>query len=253
MTDVVAEPGKLELGPVIRETFGVLGRNFTSFAVLALILVGVPSLILGYLQLQQAQSGALVPFSPLGLAAGLIGISTSAVLQGALIYGTVHDLNGRRAVVSDVLSTGLRSFLPLIGLAILSTLGIGLGFILLVVPGFMLLCAWIVATPALVAEKRDVFSCFGRSAELTRGNRWRIFGLLVLYGIVTMVVGLVIAGLMGAALLGGGSVAVLTLVVQVISNTLISLVGATGVAVLYVELRRAREGLGAESLAEVFA
>ena len=40
--------------------------------------------------------------------------------------------------------------------------------------------------------------------------------------------------------------------INAISNALTSLLGSAGVAVLYVELRRAREGVGADWLSKVF-
>jgi hypothetical protein len=40
---------------------------------------------------------------------------------------------------------------------------------------------------------------------------------------------------------------------NVVSNTLSALISSTGVAVLYIELRRLREGAGPQWLAEIFS
>ena len=126
---------------------------------------------------------------------------------------------GRQATFGESLSTALRVFLPLIGLSILFGLGIMFGLILLIVPGIMLMVAWAVAVPALVVERCGVIDALRRSAELTKGSRWKIFGLfliiLVIYWIVSVVVGYVglarygatatqlsIANVIGSILLG---------------------------------------------------
>ena len=107
----------------------------------------------------------------------------AALVQGALTRAVVSANEGRRASFGECLATGLHVFLPLIGLSILFSIGVGIGFVLLFVPGIILLLMWAVAVPALVVERTGVFGAFGRSAELTKGSRWKILGLfLVLLG-----------------------------------------------------------------------
>ena len=262
MTAVATESGKIDIARVIQQLFTVLGRNFVTFLLLAFLLVGLPTGAMTYFQGTMATAAldtGTVPnlgFGPGVIFSGLVVLVTSAILQGALIFGAVQDLSGKRASVGDSLATGLRAFLPLIAVSILFGLGIACGFILLIVPGLMLLCAWIVAVPALVAERRGIFETFGRSAELTRGNRWRIFALLLIFWVAAMVLGMIMGAVMGVGMLTSGpqafAVSPLYVVMNVVTNTLSALVGATGAAVLYVELRQAREGLGTDSLAKIF-
>ncbi|WP_296596384.1 hypothetical protein [Phenylobacterium sp.] len=265
MTDA-AIPGaaKLDIGQVIEGTFKVLGRNIVTFGVLALILSGIPTAIVAYFQATNIESAAnfeLRPgyFQAIGFS-GLAALITSAILQGALVYGTVQDLNGQRPSIADCLTTGLRAFLPLIGLTILLFIALMFGLILLIVPGIMMGCAWCVAVPSLVADRTGVFGAFSRSAELTRGNRWRIFALFIVVWIIAMVIGAVIGGVTLAMTFGSGGldpVALARSPVQILgnllSNALSSLITSTGVAVLYVELRKAREGAAPQWLAEIFS
>jgi hypothetical protein len=261
MTATTVDTGKIDIARVIQQLFTVLGRNFVTFLLLAFLLVGLPSGVMTYFQgsmTAAAGAGAVsnFGFGPGVIFSGLVVLVTSAILQGALIYGAVQDLNGKRASVGDSLGVGLRAFLPLIAVSILFALGVACGLVLLVVPGLMLLCAWIVAVPALVAERKGIFETFGRSAELTRGNRWRIFALLLLFWVASMVFGMIVMGVIGVGMMTQGAagfvVSPLYVLMQVVVNTLSALVGATGAAVLYVELRQAREGLGAESLSTIF-
>jgi len=267
MTDTTAavEPGRLDIAKVISGTFSVIGRNFLPFAVLSLVLSGVPTAVIAFIQATSLQAGtANLSLSPGYFTSiaytGLAALITGAVLQGALVYGTVQDMSGARPSIAECLANGLRAFLPLIGLSILLGLAIVCGLILLIVPGIMMACAWCVAVPALVADRSGVFGAFSRSAELTRGNRWRIFALFVVVWVIAIVIGAVIGAVAMALSFAGGGLDPVALarspvqiVANLLSNTITSMISSTGVAVLYVELRRAREGLGPQWLSEIFS
>lgn len=253
-TDDFVERDRIDIGQVLQNTFGVLSRNALVFFLLALLLAGVPSALLGAFNspANALDVGRIWPrFGTLGL----LGIVTNAILQGAIIHGTVQDLNGRPVVFAESLANGLRSFLPLIGLSILMGLAIVFGLFFLFVPGVMMWLAWCVALPALVAERRGVFDSFSRSADLTRNNRWRILGLFVVYIVGLIVVSAVIGIVVGIFSVVGaiGGFNPIGFVVNGVVNAAMSAIGATLIAVLYVELRRAREGSATGWLAEIFS
>jgi hypothetical protein len=235
--------GPLDIGRVIQDLFAVLGRNFVTFLVLAAILVGIPELVVGYLQLNFLQHGAT--FSWQTLVGAVVAALGGLILQGTIIYGTVTDMNGRRASLADSLSIGLRSFLPLLGIGILFGLAMGFGFVLLIVPGIMIAVAWCVAVPTYVVEQPPLLEAFGRSAQLTRGNRWRIFALFILYLVVLIIVEAVfgVLGMASRLMTGGGVSMVTALVFRPLIGIANGLIAATGGAVLYVELRRVRDGV----------
>lgn len=265
MTDMTAAAhSKLDIGRVISGTFSVIGRNFVAFAALALVLSGIPTALIAFFQAASLANSAAFSFSSgyfTSIAySGLVALITGAVLQGALVYGTVQDMTGARPSIPDCLANGLRAFLPLIGLSILLAISITFGFLLLIVPGIMMACAWCVAVPALVADRSGVFGAFSRSAELTRGNRWRIFALFIVVWVIALVIGAVVTAISMALSFGNAGLDIVALArspvriaANLLSNTLTSMIGSTGVAVLYVELRRAREGLGPQWLAEIFS
>ena len=66
------------------------------------------------------------------------------------------------------------------------------------VPGLMMAVAWIVAAPALVVERTGVFGAFSRSAQLTRGRRWVLFALGVIFFIAVFIVQQVLLSLVRA-------------------------------------------------------
>lgn len=270
MTDTaITRPAKLDIARVIEGTIRVLGRNFVTYAVLALILSGLPAAVVALFQITalRGEDGVIsmntMFTGDYWAAASLGGIAAlifSAVLQGTLIYATVQDLNGERPSIADCLATGLRSFLPLIGVMFLFILALAFGAVLLIVPAFMIGCAWCVAIPSLVADRTGVFGAFSRSAELTRGNRWRIFGLGVVIWIVLLVIGAVFNAVTGVSAFGtdpaqtlNRALSPLALGLGVIRSTISAVIGATLISVLYVELRRLREGAAPQWLAEIFS
>ena len=67
---------------------------------------------------------------------------------------------------------------PLIGFGILYGIGVAIGFLLLFVPGLILLTIWSVGAPAIVIEGIGPIDAFKRSQHLVSGSGWPVFGVL---------------------------------------------------------------------------
>ncbi|HYD45733.1 MAG TPA: hypothetical protein VEA79_10775 [Phenylobacterium sp.] len=249
---------RFDLGRVLERLFGALGRNFLVFFGLALILTGLPAALSAFAfagRVDAASDGgrSLALF----LAGSLIGFVSSFILQASIVHGAVMDLNGRRPTLVDCLTGGLRHFLPVLAISILAAIAVMFGLLIFLAPGIILLTVWAVVVPAQVVENRGVFGAFGRSADLTDGHRWAIFALLVVWLIISFVIGAAITGgaLSLAASTGSSSAQALVAwqgLAQPLANALSAVISSTGIAALYVELRRAREGAAPEDLAAVF-
>ncbi len=268
MASGAAPDSRFDLGRVAQRTFASIGRNFGVFALLALLLSGIPALLTGLLltfasgdhtnqptsSVTDSTTLVVIGASVIGFVY-LVGAIASFILQAAIIYGTIADLNGRRAQFGECLSMGLRNWFWLFLLAIVLIIAEAFGYILFIVPGLMLAVAWMVAVPAQVVEHTGVFGAISRSAELTRGHRWAIFGLLIIYFIASLVLQGSIIGIIAAlavSLSPSMSQTATQLVAQPLLNVTTSLIGAAGVASIYYELRSNREGIGPEALAAVF-
>jgi hypothetical protein len=115
--------------------------------------------------------------------AQLVSLVVGAVLAMGLIRATLAVTEGRQPDVSMLFrSEGLGGYIVA---SILITVAAAIGFILLIVPGIILLIMWhffgyvIVENPETSATE-----AMRRSAELTKGHRWELFGLgLLLLGI----------------------------------------------------------------------
>lgn len=122
-----------------------------------------------------------------------------------------------------------------------------LGFILFIVPGLILLTMWFVATPACVVEQLGPFKSMGRSAALTGGHRWKIFGLMLLLFVINGVGSGMIGGIL--AVVGGPT---LVLIGSLIWSGIWGACYAVAAVVTYHDLRVAKEGIDIEQIASVF-
>ncbi|MGN6257064.1 MAG: hypothetical protein ACTHN3_04835 [Solirubrobacterales bacterium] len=166
-----------------------------------------------------------------------VGIVVSLAI-GTLYQGMVVELvrdvqDGRRdSSVGDLMRSVLPVLGPLIGAGILAGLGIGAGFVLLIVPGLILLTMWAVIAPAIVVERRGVFDAFGRSRQLVKGEGWPVFGTVVvayLIGFVAEIIFVLIANSIAEG-------AILRIVFSALASTITAPIGALVAAVLYYRL-----------------
>ena len=73
-------------------------------------------------------------------------------------------------------------------ISILFAIGVGIGFVLIIIPGLILLTIWSVVVPVEVLEHRGILGSFGRSRELVRGNGWNVFGVIVIVWVLVFVI-----------------------------------------------------------------
>jgi hypothetical protein len=246
MTDFAATEDQLQLDRVITQTWGIFSRNVVKLLTLAAIVAGAA--MVGALGLVVAAGLIFAVAGPTagGAAALLFGlfgifavIVVSVVLQAAYVQVAIADLNGRPLSVGACLESTLSHIGPLVGISVLMGLGLLAGLIAFVVPAFILLTLWSVVAPVRVVERTEVIATFRRSRELTRGSRWRVFGLIVVYIVISAVVQGTLENL------GGPFVAV-------VASGLMGMLAAIGTAALYMELRRLKDGVAPESLASIF-
>jgi len=255
MTDFSAAPpapgaGDFSVGAVLKRSFSTYFANFIPFTILALIFY-LPTLILGFLQLSDLESG--VPSTdPTGeIVGGLVSFILTYILVGALVYGTVQHLGGERSTLGQIISRGMSTIGPVIVVALLLSLVIALGFILLIVPGVFLTVAYAVVIPAAVVERPGIIGAFKRSWELTKGYRWRVFGILLILLVIMFVFAFVVGAIGGFTAFTTESFTILILVnylISAITGTVMSVM----IAVIYHDLRVAKEGVSASQLAAVF-
>lgn len=234
-----------------------LGTTFALIALpqLLIALTGQNLAMVGNLR-----SGAYAVVAVYGLFVSVLWL----VASGAIVQATVAHEQGRPASPTDMIRIGVLRCLPLIAVYILLLIGVWIGMLFLLIPGIMLAVRWSVALPSIVAEKTGVFGAFKRSAYLTKGARWHVFGILLLAFVVYILI------LLGFSIVSGassGSLAALTnpnamrapslsifaQIIQTLVTTVIATWMTTVGASLFVELRRWKDGPDADRLADIFA
>jgi hypothetical protein len=253
---------EFSIGRVVGHTFGVIARNFVTIGVLALLLV-VPLFVLDFVSSQATMGSAENVANPFQLGIGaivsvILYLVMALVMQAAIMYATVRDLNKQPVRFGEAVSTGLKHIVPLFLIGLVSTLGMTLGLILLIVPGIILALMWVVSAPTRVVENTGVFESLGRSRELTSGHRWAIFGLLVMYALLVFALSMAITPFWFQIMqaMATGTLSTGTLVLYSAVNSILGMlqivIGSSGIAAIYYELRTSKEGIGPEALAAVF-
>lgn len=135
--------------------------------------------------------------SLIGIAGALIGaiISFAAtyVVQASLIKAVQDVRDGRVDLdLSQTVRAAGPYILPVIGASILAGIGVTIGFILLIVPGFILLTYWCLIVPFIVLGGSGVFGSFGNSWRTVRGYAWRVFGTYVLVFLILIAFAIVL-------------------------------------------------------------
>jgi hypothetical protein len=233
-----------QVGRVLNRTSKVLSRNFLPFFVVTAIAY-LPTALIGKGNVDAANISWVDAVLP---AVGFLLLMVLSVLaQAVVLYGAFQDMRGRPVSLAESVQVGLRRFLPVVGMAVVMMVLFVIGFVSLIVPGLILMTMWFVGTPVCVVEQRGPLASLGRSQQLTKGHRWKVFGLLLVMFIVSATVSPVIDT--SLAEIGG---AALAFVVGLIWNGVWGAFYAIAVVVTYHDLRVAKEGIDIEQIAAVF-
>jgi len=220
---------KLDVGGTLSQAFSIYGSQAGVLIPVALGLFLIVAIVNGI----AAESLVLLP---IGLAVSIIAGTLYAGMVVTLV-GDVQD--GKRDFsVGDLASSASHVILPLIGAGLLAGIGIGIGFLLLVVPGLILMTIWAVIAPVIVLERVGVLRSFGRSRELVRDNGWRVFGVIVSVVIIVFVV----RAILGAIAVGIDDSTVARIVFDWIGSSLTAPISALVAAVIYFQLKGAKDG-----------
>lgn len=246
-----AEDG-FRVGRVLGRSFGVLGRHFIQFLLVTIVPIAPLAYVMGFEVASLV--GVKNPDPAVGVRVGLLFIAAIAfwglammIAQAIVLYGTFQDMRGKPARFGEALVKGFARFFPIIGLAICTLLAVAAGFVLLIIPGIMFAVMFYVALPACVVERLGPIASMKRSIALTKGHRWKIFGILILIGLLSGIGGAVIATIL--TIVGGAKA---MLIGRFLWQVIMGAFGAVVVAVIYHDLRAAREGIDVERMAAVF-
>jgi hypothetical protein len=219
---------RLDIGGVLSRVFEYYRDQFGLLIPAALIIFLPIDIVNGVIR----NSGGSVFLVLLAIALSLVGTFWFV----GMVVEAVRDIQDDRRDFD--LGTLFRSVTPvllsLIVAGVAAGFGIAIGFLLIVVPGLILLTIWAVVAPVIVVERSEPFAAFGRSRELVRGHGWQVFGVLL----VLFLIKLVTQGILQSIADAISSTVVGFAIGLLIADVLVSPLTALGAAVLYFELRR---------------
>ncbi len=179
-----------QIDNVLGAALSTFGRCFPAY-VSATIVGGLPVLIVQLALTDHPRPNPddmPILFMILG-AGSLTSLLAALMVQAA----TLADLGGGKVGLWPALIKSLVRFLPILLAQFLLGLMLGFGFILLIVPGTILLLMFCLSAPVMLAERIGPFASYGRSAALTKGNRLRLFGVFLVVVVVMFIVVLIVS------------------------------------------------------------
>jgi hypothetical protein len=197
-------------------------------------------------------------FATVGIAL-VIALLARTFLSGFLTVVMGRAVLGRPVTFSEAMAEVKPRLLPLLGLTLLYSLIVFVGALLCFLPGIYLGVMYSLATPALLLERSTIRQAMSRSWKLVSGSFWRVFGILLLAGLI----GAVINGIIGIPFsLGSGAFSSITnpgqtvapstgaLVLQAIGSVIGETITAPFVALVtvlvYIDQRMRKEGMDIE-------
>jgi hypothetical protein len=243
---VPAQPafrGTFEVGKVLGETFSTYFANFIPFVLLTALALSPVYMLQAYIAAAGKES-LMAAFS--GLVLVFASVLCPQIATAAITYGVFQQMRGKDTSISDCLSRGLSSLFPVLMLALVQGIIIGIGILLCVVPGIIAMVRWAVSVPAAVEERQGVSGAMDRSTYLTDGFRWDIFGVLFVLGVLSVGSTLVV-------MMVAGNGETLLLVASGLKDLLTVGLSATASAVMYYRLRSVKESIDVDQIASVFA
>ncbi len=243
----------LSLGELLDRVFQLYRSRFGLFVGIAAVAY-IPLFVVraALLWVPKASSAPVTIAAAVGLLIGivlqLLGVAAASAATITAVSAayleqpiTLREAYGR---VSGML---LRVFL----LMIVTGIGVGIGFLLLIVPGIILFLMWALAVPVTVLEDAGIGESFSRSRELTRGHRGRVFVIYLLYIVLVFALDMGLLGPIGAlAAIKNGSaglgaftsfIAVASIVVNYIVECLITPVLTIALSLMYYDERVRKE------------
>lgn len=223
----------LDIGGVFSNAFKTLGENSTTFLILAGGLVTLPDAAIALL-VKQSSDGATLE----RILNGVENLSLGIIANGALLYAALKTIRGEKPAPGVALSAGVRLWGPLLGISFLAGLGVLLGMLLLLVPGIFLAVAWSLAVIIRVDGNEGVSEALTRSFEMTRGSRWAIFAVWLIFWILFLIC-FVLLGAMSAVVGPSGTTLVDVVIVPVMTGVTAA-VSSVISAAIFQDLNRAK-------------
>jgi len=246
------------LGEILDLAFGLYRHRFKDLLLIAIVCTAPPLALNVYLSMAGGMAANLV----LTLVYLLIYIVFSSVATASTVFVVSESYLGRPLPATRALGRATSYIGRLFVLGMLTSVAVGLGLLLLIVPGVILLSGLVLATPVLVLENSEnALAAMGRAWALSRGFKGKIFLLLLTMLAIIYIPAAALGAIAGVATgFTGGALAVergpagAAVVVLTVAGGLVQMLVYPmfycALTVAYYDLRVRKEGFDLEILAD---
>jgi hypothetical protein len=180
----------------------------------------------------------------------LLNTFCQSFLSAGIIYLVSRKfLKERELSFNQNMGSILSLIMPLIMLSILVGIKVGVASLLLLIPGIVVSLGYSVASNVLVIERKSVTKSMKRSWDLTKGDKGRIFLLLLVGVIIVACIQQPLVYVIRKILPTGKLTVYLNLIVSAIFQPIQSCI----LVVIYFNLRIKKEGFDIEHLIQQFS
>jgi hypothetical protein len=203
--DEFTASGDFRVGDVLRRAWRIFTDNLLFF-LLPVLIFAVMLAAVGVIGSRTNLAGS----DAWSVVAMIVLAIVAALAKSVILLGAFQRLRGEPLRVGTALRRASTRIMPLLVLASLWSLGLGLALALsrvpfglgapggamplvgmlalpvALVPPVSLLVMWAVAVPACVVEGLSPLASMIRSVDLTKGHRWKIFGIMLPMGIAAL-------------------------------------------------------------------
>jgi len=262
-----------DVGRVVSKTFLALRSNPVPFLLLTLIGAGIPMMLFSFWPVLLGVGDGINIYDPtwtediewdgiIGAAIGVyvVWMMLAVILYGALIEMSVNALNERPVHLGGSIRTGLRFFFPMLIIMIICVIATIIGFMLLIVPGIIIALGWSLAWHVKVIEGETVSGSLSRAWSLSKGYKRWILLMMIIFGVLGAIIGLVFQipvlffGNAQTAVIEGGSTGfwIANAVASGLSQMVAAALSYVGLTATYLEIRRVKEGVDSDKIADIF-
>lgn len=245
------------IGSLLRRAFALYSEHFPKFLRISLLahvpVIVVVFLLLGFDLMERRDVFSKPLAIAISIVLGLLNIvvsflSTSVITaMTALMVTQLHVAPMRPLSMRDALAVLKRRWRPFLRTSIRISLSVMLGFILLVIPGVVMMIRYSLYAPVVLMEGLEKRAALKRANELSRRSRRTVMALLAVQFILPFIMGALV-GFLSVKTQGGNlhvssqSAGRLTPLFNIVTVPLISIT----TALLYLKMRQ----LGGETFKE---
>ena len=174
------------------------------------------------------------------------------IATGAGTYAISERYLGHEVTIGQALRHVLKTLWGLSIAQLLVSLWVFIGFLLFIVPGILWSLSYSLVVPVVLIEGRKAAAGLKRSWELVKGNRGKVFAVLVVVSALQWLLGFGVGSLSKLLDLQSGSGSFVRPAFENITSIFLTPLGIIADILLYYDFRIRKEGFDLEMLSRAF-